>query len=365
MPRERPTPLVTFPESPPTVSQVFTDPDKPTRRWYHNVPLYGVVFLILAPQPSICKILVHQYLLVLKTPARFIVHLLIIYALTFMILSSLIILVVRDPGPVSFEVPANQDEQVGLTEEVGLTEALMSPDDFSAPGKWCRSCWAPKPERTHHCSFCGRCVLKMDHHCPWLGNRCIGHRTYPVFLHFLLCITLLAIYVAVLCANALYYAFNNPYAVDEMTPVHEILLTFAGIAFALVIGSFFSYHIYLVSTNQTTLENITPFLLLRYLPVLPASGSNNRLSDPPMEHELSYRQRRLVKDAHSSIRIFDVGFKKNWSQVFGWKRPSGLLYRVLCGGGALGDGKSFPRNVHAEELLARLARELVVEDKER
>jgi len=198
-----------------------------------------------------------------------------------------------------------------------------------------------------------------DHHCPWLGNRCIGHRTYPAFVHFLFCITLLASYITALCAHALYYAFNNPYAIDESTPVHEIILTFAGITFALVIGSFFIYHLYLVSTNQTTLEHITPFLLLRYLPVLPATGS--RLSDPPNEHELSYAQRRLVKSAHGRIRIYDIGIKENWSHVFGCKRY-GLIYRVLCGGSSVGDGRFFPRNAEAKELLARLARELVAQD---
>lgn len=30
----------------------------------------------------------------------------------------------------------------------------------------CRKCDGPKPERTHHCSVCKRCVLLMDHHCP-------------------------------------------------------------------------------------------------------------------------------------------------------------------------------------------------------
>ena len=31
---------------------------------------------------------------------------------------------------------------------------------------WCRKCAAPKPPRSHHCSVCKACVLKMDHHCP-------------------------------------------------------------------------------------------------------------------------------------------------------------------------------------------------------
>lgn len=29
----------------------------------------------------------------------------------------------------------------------------------------CKKCLTPKPIRTHHCSVCNRCVLKMDHHC--------------------------------------------------------------------------------------------------------------------------------------------------------------------------------------------------------
>lgn len=38
----------------------------------------------------------------------------------------------------------------------------------------CRKCISPKPQRTHHCSVCDRCVLAMDHHCPWLNN-CVGY----------------------------------------------------------------------------------------------------------------------------------------------------------------------------------------------
>lgn len=30
----------------------------------------------------------------------------------------------------------------------------------------CVKCNCFKPPRAHHCSECGRCIIKMDHHCP-------------------------------------------------------------------------------------------------------------------------------------------------------------------------------------------------------
>lgn len=105
-----------------------------------------------------------------------------------------------------------------------------------------------------------------DHHCPWIASKCIGHRTYPAFVHFLICVTLLATYIAVVSIFALWFAFSNPIAVvssvypsfilhvyshqqiqDENLPIHELFLAFDGIVFSLVVGSFCGWHLYLVS----------------------------------------------------------------------------------------------------------------------
>lgn len=117
-----------------------------------------VVAMMIAPHFSLFLVLVDHYLLATQKPASFLVHSFVIYSLTFLSFSSLIVCVVRDPGPVNLH-----ESPVESSDDYALREALMSgpDDDEMSPQKWCRKCWAPKYERTHHCTQCNRCVLKM------------------------------------------------------------------------------------------------------------------------------------------------------------------------------------------------------------
>jgi len=63
--------------------------------------------------------------------------------------------------------------------------------------KFCKRCRAFKPIRAHHCSICGRCIVKMDHHCPWVNN-CVGIGNQKLFLLFLLAVNMCCIYSLVL-----------------------------------------------------------------------------------------------------------------------------------------------------------------------
>uniref|UniRef100_A0A1A8NQ63 Palmitoyltransferase n=1 Tax=Nothobranchius pienaari TaxID=704102 RepID=A0A1A8NQ63_9TELE len=50
--------------------------------------------------------------------------------------------------------------------------------------RFCERCQLLKPDRCHHCSVCDKCILKMDHHCPWVNN-CVGFSNYKFFMLFL------------------------------------------------------------------------------------------------------------------------------------------------------------------------------------
>lgn len=65
-----------------------------------------------------------------------------------------------------------------------LKENLTLPTEIGEFPR-CDRCHLPKPPRTHHCSQCGKCYYRFDHHCEIIGN-CVAFRNMKSFMLLLL-----------------------------------------------------------------------------------------------------------------------------------------------------------------------------------
>lgn len=72
--------------------------------------------------------------------------------------------------------------------------------------RWCTSCQCWKPPRSHHCGICDKCTLRMDHHCPYMGN-CVGFRNLGYFLSMFVFASIGVIVYGILMAIALLPTF--------------------------------------------------------------------------------------------------------------------------------------------------------------
>ncbi|XP_032590192.1 palmitoyltransferase ZDHHC20-B isoform X1 [Drosophila grimshawi] len=119
--------------------------------------------------------------------------------------------------------------------------------------RFCEKCKIIKPDRSHHCSVCSCCVLKMDHHCPWVNN-CVNFNNYKFFVLFLGYALIYCLYVALTTLHDFVQFWKGQLTGTGMGRFHILFLFFISIMFAISLVSLFGYHIYLVLVNRTTLE---------------------------------------------------------------------------------------------------------------
>jgi hypothetical protein len=120
-----------------------------------------------------------------------------------------------------------------------------------------------KPERCHHCSACNRCVLNMDHHCPWINN-CVGFWNRKYFLLLLVYVLLMTYLTAVTMAydfyQAIIWGFDNKFfsSTDpKLTTNIFIMISFIlNFIVASLMTAFLKFHLMLASENKTTIENL-------------------------------------------------------------------------------------------------------------
>ncbi|KAG9686974.1 zf-DHHC-domain-containing protein, partial [Aureobasidium melanogenum] len=141
------------------------------------------------------------------------------------------------------------------------------------PDNVCRTCNFTKPARSKHCSLCGVCVARCDHHCAWINN-CVGRHNYRYFLLLLLSIGIVELYGAYLSwailsphlhlGHSSYGWFEKQYWAElgnafvfamsiggiSVAGVGLLAITTSPLPFALL-----AYHIYLIWAGMTTNES--------------------------------------------------------------------------------------------------------------
>ncbi|XP_070198262.1 palmitoyltransferase ZDHHC2-like isoform X5 [Littorina saxatilis] len=159
------------------------------------------------------------------------------------------------------ESETNEEVQKEMLKQ--LTKKLpVQTRTMSGFPRYCEKCKSVKPDRCHHCSVCSTCVLKMDHHCPWVNN-CVGFTNYKFFVLFLGYALLYCFYVALSSLKYFinfwtkkpsFFVYPMSGSGHGMERFHILFLFFVSVMFGISLISLFSYHLYLVCKNRSTLE---------------------------------------------------------------------------------------------------------------
>lgn len=160
-----------------------------------------------------------------------------------------------------------------IMKKFGLDEIREDDQEKEKNPLFCKKCIMSRPERTHHCSTCKRCVLKMDHHCPWIAN-CVGYFNQKAFYLFLFYATVGNL-IACICLGmrAMDPSFYNMIlrpkrrinlnaeylfmeVIQSMSdPILIVLGACLSFAMTIAIGALFCYQTYLLLNNLTSIES--------------------------------------------------------------------------------------------------------------
>ncbi|KAJ3857942.1 DHHC palmitoyltransferase-domain-containing protein [Lentinula lateritia] len=152
--------------------------------------------------------------------------------------------------------PRNMLKERPLTEGVRWsTELNVTKAELTK----CRKCGQQKPERSHHCRICNRCVLKYDHHCPVRINQCVGLYNER---HFVLFMAYLCISTFCFCVlgypqffDALGLTFKRdpwPHHVPVLMYIIEFILS-GVLCFA--VGIMLMFHLWSIGHGETSVES--------------------------------------------------------------------------------------------------------------
>jgi len=229
-----------------------------------------------------------------------VVAVVVFHILLILLISAYIHAILVDPGTVS----RHWSEHIANL-------PLESRREFS----YCSKSQQYKPTRAHYCSATNRLVLNMDHFCPWIANT-VGFYNRKFFVQFLVYAALSSIFAFATTLPQVVHCLSDD-AASGCSVVVYIATTMDGIL-AILLSLFAGFHVHLVLTNRTSVE---------------------------ITQQLAARQNQEPESP--TVPKFNVGYRKNWTQVFG-SNPC-YWWLPFWGGGPDGDGMHWPTSTLLRE----------------
>ncbi|KAL3317036.1 Palmitoyltransferase zdhhc3 [Cichlidogyrus casuarinus] len=119
--------------------------------------------------------------------------------------------VTTDPGTVPLG---------NATRDAAMQLQVASGSPYPIKVVRCPKCYCVKPDRTHHCRICNRCIRKMDHHCPWVNN-CVGEGNQKYFVLFTMYICLMSVWAIYMSAHFIIMCIGSDW---EVAPTRKLVL---------------------------------------------------------------------------------------------------------------------------------------------
>lgn len=251
-------------------------------------------------------------ILTIELKSAQIIFLVIHQVLFFMMLWSYVqtILIKTAEIPKEFKLPPLEYELLECAETYRMQRQILESFAKNLPVlnrtshgtvRYCDKCRAIKPDRAHHCAVCAKCILKMDHHCPWINN-CVSFTNYKCFVLFLIYSFSYSLFITLSCLPYFIIYWKNGLLKPEK--FQTLFLFIVSLMFTISLISLLIYHCYLLALNRTTLE--------------------------------SYRA--PIFEFGSDKHAYDIGYCKNLEEVFG----DDLKLWLLPINNSKGDGIIFP-----------------------
>lgn len=207
-------------------------PDPPL---HGSLPILFVLMLLLMLYNAFVLGYMPAAGIALNSPTSMLFH-----AFIFLVFASFTQAIRTDPGGV----PPGREWRTYGSPPPDLRQRKHDSDE----PRWCRKSESYKPDRAHFCRVMQRPVLRMDHHCPWLGNT-VGHGNHKFFYLFLFYTTIACMFLGVNVLQLL---------VQETLPaLNTFLLLGSGgltLLLSVILVPFFLFHTWLLVRNMTTIE---------------------------------------------------------------------------------------------------------------